>query len=153
MTRFNELGVVGVGVAGRVGPPGRRADLERCRWDLRRCIHRRPACCKALSSGQGEQSKLAVSSACVGIIVSCVVGELSEDAVVLGARQLGCDHRYFLSPHRYPGVRVGQQVPRPRGVSGLSPVASDQEEAIAFSHVSQWYLPSLTRLSAGGGQQ
>ena len=68
-------------------------------------------------------------------------------------RQLGCDHRYFLSPHRYPGVRVGQQVPRPRGVGGLSVVASDQEEAIAFSHVSQWYLPSLTRLSAGGGQQ
>jgi hypothetical protein len=38
-------------------------------------------------------------------------------------------------------------------VSGLSVVASEQEEAIAFSHVSQWYLPSLTRLSAGGGQQ
>jgi hypothetical protein len=38
-------------------------------------------------------------------------------------------------------------------VSGLSVVASDQEKAIAFSHVSQWYLASLTRLSAGAGQQ
>jgi hypothetical protein len=39
MTRFNELGVVVVGVAGRVGrPPGRRADLEQCRWDLRQVV-------------------------------------------------------------------------------------------------------------------
>jgi hypothetical protein len=38
-------------------------------------------------------------------------------------------------------------------VIGLSEVASDQEEAIAFSHVSQRYLPSLARLSADSGQQ
>jgi hypothetical protein len=38
-------------------------------------------------------------------------------------------------------------------VIGLSEVASDQEEVIAFPHVSQRYFPSLTRLPADGGQQ
>jgi hypothetical protein len=118
---------------------------------MREQPNREPRSSTALSRGQGEHSQFPVRSASVGIVVSCVVGELPEDAIALIARQLGCDHRYFLPAHRCPCLWVGQQVPRPRGVIALSVVAADQEKAIAFSQVSQWYLPTTGLLTAEGG--
>jgi hypothetical protein len=41
---------------------------------------------KASSPGQFEHSKFPLRSTSVGIIVSCIVGKLPEDAIVLGAR-------------------------------------------------------------------